>query len=179
MIDKIINDIDKNINFSVEIKKDLNIIYQQYKAMKEGDIDRQELKKRVDDVLENMFNTPFSFSIPMEFINSPVGKILFEIKLDIGNSLMYGFAELTIIADKSKQMICNDYRNGLLEGIETGKKKRVLVYEDAVYKYITTAGRKPITQEEAKWRIQTFNKMNREGFSEEEIRTKMCKNKGK
>ena len=176
-MDNIINDIDQNNQLSEEQKKELQIIYQKFKSMDEQDFDGQDLKKRVDELLEGMFKTAFSFSIPMDFINSPIGRMLFEIKLDIGNTMMYGFAELMIIADKSKQMIFHDYRNGNLTGIETGKKKRVLVTEDAVYEYITTVGRKPFSPEEAKRRIQIFKKMNREGFSDDEIRDELSKNK--
>jgi uncharacterized FlgJ-related protein len=174
-MDKIINDIDKMNQLSEEFKKELHIIYQKYKAMNEQAVDRQELKKRVDEILESMFKTAFSFAIPMDFINSPLGRMLFEIKLDIGNTMIYGFAELMIIADKSKQMIFHDYRNGHLVGVETGKKKRVFVTEEAVYEYITTVGRNPFTPEKAKKRIQTFNKMNRDGFSDDEIKTELCK----
>lgn len=171
MIDKISEDIEQNNQLSEEIKKELYGIYQDYKVMKNFNVNREELKQRVDKILEGMFKTAFSFYIPMDFINSALGHMLFEIKLDIENSKMYGFTELMIIADKSKQMIFNDYHKGKLTGIETGKMKRVLVTEDALFKYITTIGRNTFSPDEARRRIQLFNKMNRDGLSDEEIRT--------
>lgn len=176
MIDKIITDIEQNENLGEDQKKRLITIYQKYRVMKEENVDRQELKKDVDDVLESMFKTAFSYSIPMDFINSPLGKFLFIIKFDIENSIIYSLSDLTILANKSKQMILNDYKKGNLEGIETGKKKRLIVTEEAAFNYITTVGRKPFTPEEAKWRLQMFNKLIREGLSEEKIRLELCKN---
>ena len=129
----------------------------------------------MDLILEKMFKTAFSFTIPMEFINTALGRMLLEIKLDMENTMMYGVSEITIVANKSRQMILNDYRSGKLKGIETGKKKRLLVSEEALLDYLTTVGRNTITLEEAKYRIKLFNKLNQKGLSEDKIRLEMYK----
>lgn len=164
-MDNIINDINKNDYLDDDIKKELIFIYQSYQDNESG----HELKDRVDNVLERIFRTAYTYAVPMDFINSPIGTILFRIKLDIRCSIMYGFSELMILANKSKPAIFKDYHSGTLTGIETGKNKRVLVTEEAAYEYITTVGRNRYSQEEARLRIRTLNKMIRSGASNEDI----------
>lgn len=178
-MDKIIDDIEKNNYLKDDLKKELRKIYQKYKGGMINEDEKQKLKIRVDEILESIFKTAFSYVIPMEFINSPLGNMLFKIKLDINNNIMYGIPELMIIANKSKQLISHDYHNGNLVAIEAGKNKRILMTEEEVYKYLISVGRNKFTPEEAKKRIQIFNKMNREGFSEDEIRNELLKYKGK
>lgn len=171
-MDIIIYEIDKS-QFNDEIKKDLLGIYEGYRN--KDNIEKQNLKRNVEVILEKMFKNAYTFSVPMEFINSSLGRMLFEIKLDIRNSTMYGIAELMILSNKSKQSIFNDYNNGNLEGIEFGKKKRVLVTEEAAFKYITTVGRRTFSPEEARRRIAIFNEMNKEDFNEDEIKEALSK----
>lgn len=168
------NKIEEDINLSSKIsdilKKNLLDIYEDYKHLPDDSVDKIMLKKKVDEVLESMFKTNYSYSIPMDFIISPLGRMLFEIKLDIENARMYGYAEITIIAGKSKQMISMDHRNGILKGIEIGKKRRVLVTEEALYEYITTVGKRPFSPDEAKKRISQYNELINNGYSEDEIK---------
>ena len=170
-MDKILEGIENNIHFSEEIKKELISIYQDTQNSLSQE-EKSELKQRIDYVFERMFKTAYSFSVPMEFINSPIGVFLLKIKLDIGNVIVYGISELVALSKRSKAMIFNDFHSGKLIGMETGNR-RLLVTEEAAYDYLISAGRKPLSPEEAKFRIKLFNKMVRDGYDLDEIKEKI------
>lgn len=173
-MDKIIENIEKNPYFTDEIKSELiSIRKESQKSLSTEEL--SELKGRIDTIFEKMFKTVYSFSIPMEFINSPVGEFLLKIKLDMGNVTLYGISELLVLFNRSKAIIFKDYHNGKLHGIES-VNKRLLVTEEAAFNYLTTVGRKPLTPEESRMRIQLFNKMTREGYNLTEIKEKLYYN---
>lgn len=170
-MDKIIENIEKNPYFTEEIRGELVSIWiESQKSLSSNEL--RDLKGRIDIILEKMFKTVYSFSIPMEFINSPVGGFLLKIKLDMGNVMVYGISELVVLFNRSKAMIFRDFHNGKLNGIET-VNKRLLVREEAALDYLTTVGRKTLTPEDAKDRIQLFNRMLREGYNLTEIKEKL------
>lgn len=167
-MDKVIESIEVNKYFNDKIKNELVTIYKESQNTLSGK-EKTEIKKRVDDILEEMFRTAYSYSIPMEFINSPIGEYLLRIKLDMTSSIVYGIAELVVLSKKSKAMIFNDYNSGKLVGVESGKR-RLIVTEEAAIDYLTSVGRNPLEPEEAKNRILMFNKMLRQGYDLSEIK---------
>lgn len=170
-MDKIIKNIEKNPYFTEEIRRELiSIRIESQKSLSSDEL--SDLKGRIDIILEKMFKTVYSFAIPMEFINSPVGVFLLKIKLDMGNVMVYGISELVVLFNRSKAMIFRDFHNGKLNGIES-VNKRLLVTEEAALDYLTTVGRKALTPEDARDRIQMFNRMLREGYNLTEIKEKL------
>lgn len=169
-MDKVIKEIKENGQFSETVKSELLSIYDKYLAIKNDLISNAaEEKIALKERTEKFIEETFKFSVPLEFIDSSIGKVLFEIKLDLSYSNMYAGTELVIITQKSKNMINMDFRDGNIQGIGAGTKNRLIVSEDELIRYMVNVGRYKMSLEEARERVAIFKKMQSSGSTDEEI----------
>lgn len=146
----------QELNFDIDIKKELEDIY--HLDRNKNSQSNQLLKNRVEDILERMFKNPYGYMIPMDFINSEIGKLLFGIKLEIYRMDFYGVNECTIIAQKVRSLIVKEMRSGIvLCGQKIGG--HYYVAEEALYRYLTMAGWHPFSEDEARERIRYFKEL--------------------
>lgn len=173
-MDPIIENIKSNKEITADHKKEIIDIYNEYKKINVKQVDFVKLQERTEKVLKEIFKIPYmGVLIPLDFINSEIGKVLFKIKLEAENltEVIYSVAECAIIADKSKRMILNDITNKRF--ISYKNSGQYYIKENELIKYLTTVGRKTFTEEEAKKRLYLFKQLKDEGYTLVDIKDKM------
>ena len=133
--------------------------------------DRHEAHSLVSEILEYLFKDKFSssYSIPIEFIESNLGKILFSLKFGLTDAV-YSTAEITIIVDKTRSLISYDKKHNNLKAEKKGRN--IMVYERDLLDYIESKG---FSKNEAKSRLEKYLRLKNSGLSEEEIRKQLKK----
>jgi hypothetical protein len=149
------------------VKKQLVALYEQY--LVEGI--NPKLKNQVDSLLEAIFKTPFSYVVPMSFIMSGIGRILFKIKLEVDDATVYGATEIAIIGNMSRSWVSKAFQTGVLEGEKVSG--RFYAREETVLKFLTTLALKQQPEEKIKARIARMRQLKEEGATIEEMKQDM------
>lgn len=148
-MDMTLNSIEK-LDFGDDIKKDLASIYHSHRS----GVAAENLREQVELVLEKMFRVPYGYSIPMEFINSEIGKLLFGIKLSISRPDYFGVREICVLVGKKRALISREMSGDVLDGVKIGG--HYYATEENVLRYLTSKGWYPMTEVEAKEKIRYF-----------------------
>lgn len=170
VLDRIKDEIMETQALPEEIKTELVWIYEKYREKGLEDSPDEEMRERTEAVLEKMFKSPFDYSVPMSFVKSNIGKVLFKIMLEVENlnELMYGATECAILSGKSRSMMAKYFDSGVIRGSKVGGK--LYAQEEAVIQFLTSAGRNPITLTEARDRIKYLRELKDKGLKVEEIK---------
>lgn len=125
--------------------------------------------KLVREILEGFFKDQFteSYSIPIEFIESEIGRILFSLKFGIAER-EYTASEVTAIMDITRALISHDRKNRNLKSTEKGRNTFIL--ESELIKYMKS---KYMTDDEINERLSMFAKLKLEGLDNEDIKVKI------
>lgn len=156
-------DINQNKNQNINQDEDQDINQDEYQ-------DEQtyfdEAHALVTEILEYLFQDKFSdsYSIPIEFINSSIGKVLFSLKFGLPERA-YNTTEITIIMGITRALISHDLKNKDIIVSRIGRN--IIVYERNLIEYMKS---KDMSNEEIKKRISTYLKLNAEGVDDAEIR---------
>lgn len=131
-------------------------------------INRQDTHKLVSELLQYLFKNKFSstYSVPIEFIESDIGKVLFTLKFGLAENI-YFTSSLTAILGVSRNWISKASIQGLLKTSKKGKSKNLIVYERDLVKYMESRG---MSKEEIESRLAQYYKLKSEGLSDEEIK---------
>lgn len=147
-----------------EIKREIIAVYEEYLV----DGASRPMKRRADAILEKLFRTPHNYSIPMSFIETEVGRLLLKIKLDVGDTMLYGATEIAIVADRSRSWVNKAIQSKQLEGdISSG---RFSVKEDNLFTFLTKVASKPLDEKVAKERMAKMHMLKEQGASVEEMK---------
>lgn len=153
---KAANDLKDKLDKAYDLANKLHVFGEQ--------IDRtgQEL---ADEILEYLFKDKFSqsYSIPMEFIEGPVGKVVFSLKLGIAESV-YTTAEIIVIMNITRALISHDLKNGLVMGMKKGRN--IIIYERDLIRYMQS---KKMGKDEIKLRLSLYAELVNKGLGEEKL----------
>lgn len=75
-------------------------------AYEKGNLSQKEkaiATRLVDEVLAELFETPYSFLVPMDFLNSSIGTMLMSVKYSY--EYYYGTFDIQILCDKARTSI--------------------------------------------------------------------------
>lgn len=169
-MDRVKDEIMETQALPEEVKKELIDIYDEYRVNVLENGSNDNLRERAELILEKMFKTPFDYSVPMSFIKSNIGKVLFKIILEVDNltETMYGVTECAILSGKSRSLIVKYFDNGTIRGAKVGG--RYYAQEDDVIRFLTSAGKKPITLTEAREKMKRLRDMKDSGMKLDEIK---------
>lgn len=103
-----------------------------------------------------------SFSIPMEFINSPVGSVLFTVKFGAPKRT-FGSKDITRILGVTRSLLSHDLGKTL---IAFKSYRPILVNETDLINYMSSKGLLP---EESRERIDSYLMLISEKASDDEI----------
>lgn len=148
----------------------LDRAYELSKKLESGEIIKpQEAHKLVKEILEIFFKDPFSdsFSIPMRFIESPLGKMLFGLKFGIPEKA-YTTAEITAIMGRTRALISHDSKNGLVRSEKKGRN--IIIYENDLIDYMVSKG---MSHTEAQKRITLYQHFKEQGYDIKQIKDKI------
>lgn len=130
----------------------------------------------VDELLEYLFcpnvKSP-DFCIPSNFLNSPIGIILFTIKYS-NNSInkIFTVVEAAVIVNKSKSTLLLEIRNNTL--ISSNLDSIILIYENDLITYMKLKG---FSLDDAKNRISKFIDLKHKNLSLAEIKSEINQEK--
>lgn len=158
------------IKGNTKLREKLDRAYELSKKLESGEIiKQQEAHTLVKEILETFFKTPFSdsFSIPINFIESPLGKMLFGLKFGIPEKA-YTTAEITAIMGKTRSLISHDSKNGLVRSEKKGKN--IIIYENDLIDYMISKG---MSRTEAKKRISLYQQFKEQGYDLKDIKDKI------
>lgn len=146
--------------------------YQMYSRIQDLSIEEKEKAHTlVREILEKVFKAPFSnsYSVPIEFIESELGQILFSLKFGISQR-EYTSSEITAIMDVTRSLISYDKKHSGVKA--TTKGRNTVMHESELIKYMQSKG---MTQTEIKDRVDLFKKLSSEGVELEEIKERIRK----
>lgn len=172
VMDRIKDEVMETPLLSDEVKKELIEIYQEYREDGLENGSNEELRDKTERILEKMFKTPFDYSVPMSFIKSNIGKVLFKVMLEVDNlnEEMYGATECAILSGKSRSMVVKYFEGGSIRGSKVGG--RYYAQEEDVIAFLTNVGRNPLTVTEARERIKLLRELKDKGLSSKQIKEK-------
>lgn len=134
-----------------------------------NDDEKERAQTLVREILEAFFKDSFSesFSVPIEFIESPLGKMLFSLKFGVPER-EYTATEVTAIMGRTRALISYDKKTDRLASGEKGKNTVIL--EKDLIAYMKS---KNMSMDEIDERLKLFRKLKIEGFSNDEIKIKI------
>lgn len=141
-------------------------VYEYASNQKEIDYNAVNLVNRL---LETLFRLPTTYMIPFEFIDSPVGRVLFSVKF-WGDEELFSTAEIILIMGKTRALISHDFKNEILIGKKMGRKQNIFVYESDLVNYMIS---KNMTKEEALSRIEKYKKLKGMNLDYDKIKKQM------
>lgn len=139
-------------------------IYERYKSGETS----EDLKRKVDFILEKLFRNPYGYTVPMNFINSEIGRTLFKIKLDIEETTIYGATEIAIVGNLTRSWVNRAFQTGLIQGEMAGG--RYFAREYAVVFFLTKSIAKPLSEKECKEKLQIMKELKRKGESVQKMK---------
>lgn len=139
-------------------------VYEQKKK-----VDRQEAHSLVTEILEYLFKDKFSnsYSIPIEFIDSAIGNILFSLKFGLAEAV-YTTAEITLIMGNTRALISHDLKHNLIRAARKGRN--IIVYERDLIQYMVSKG---MNKNDARRKLSLYSKLRAQGVADEEIRKEL------
>ncbi|WP_027633412.1 hypothetical protein [Clostridium hydrogeniformans] len=156
----------KNLSIDSNTYKKLLEVYTLYECIQlGGEVDPGCL---IDDLLKTLFAGAFNdFNIPVSFLNTPVGYVLFTVKYGCKTNNSFTAIEVAHLVNKTKSLISYDVKNDKIIYSRHGKGKSILINETNLIKYMEDKG---FSQDEAIERINLFLKLrNQEKLSLDEI----------
>lgn len=149
----------KDLNVCPDTYNNLLQIYDTYMDIQLGGKCALKLSF-VDGILENLFKGEFKeYTIPMDFINSSVGHVLFAVRFGCLEENLYSPGEVGLIISKTKALISHDISKGKLICSRNGKN--IIISEKNLLPYMISKG---FSEEEAQQRITTFLKLKHKDF---------------
>lgn len=144
-----INKMMQDMGFSDIAKKKVEIIVDIYEKGTASQKEKEKAARLVDEVLEDLFKTRFSFAIPKEFMDTELGTLLFIVKYT--NQYYYSSFDMEIIFDKTKSNLYYNRDSGLLNLINRGGQ--YIASEGEVKRFLASKG---CSKEEIESRLLAF-----------------------
>lgn len=157
-----------DIDANPEIKAMFDRAYELSTNLKRVE-DRKEIHKLVDTILEYLFKDKVSttFSVPIEFINGPIGRVLFTLKFGVTEEV-YVTSEITAIMDITRALVSHDLDRKNLYGVKKGRN--IIMYGRDLVAYMKS---KNMSDDEIRERMTLYNQYKEEGLADEEIQLKI------
>lgn len=169
--DRYLEEVEKiNGKDDPELRTKVDKVYEMYSRIQHLNIEEKEKAHTlVREILEKVFKAPFSqsYSIPIEFIESDLGEILFSLKFGISQR-EYTASEITAIMNVTRSLISYDKKHSGIKATTRGKN--TFMHESELIKYMKSKGMDP---SEIKDRLDMFKKLNSEGEKLEDIKEKI------
>jgi hypothetical protein len=158
-------------DISEDLKEKLIKIYMEFDSNGLTKSNCTWLKSATEEILESLFKTAFRYDIPMFFLDSNIGKILFQIRNDViaVSEEVYSVTECSILSNKSRSAVIKDFNNNVIETFKVGGMFNVKQSE--LIKYLTEIGRNTVTSDEAKEKIELLDKLKKNNVSVVNIKT--------
>lgn len=153
------------LSIDTKITEDLIKAYDLYASIQFGGNPDPDLLNLPDHILKVLFSNPFDFSIPMSFINSPIGEVLFKIKFNLESEAYFTPLEISIIINKTKSLISYDIKNELLVASKHGKN--LVITKSSLINYMNLKG---FTHEMSIKKINSFLKLKNSNTPLKEIK---------
>lgn len=163
-----IHKLDKNAKF----RKKMDEAYElSNNITKLNDVQKERAQVLVRELLEFFFVDEFSesYSVPIEFIESDIGKMLFGLKFGVPER-EYTATEVTAIMDITRALISYDRKHVDLLGKGSSRGKMTVLTEVELIQYMKNKG---MTSEEVNEKISMFRKLRLEGVENEQIKIKI------
>lgn len=141
-------------------------VYEYASNQKEIDYNAANMVNRL---LETLFKLPTTYMIPFEFIDSPVGRVLFSVKFWRDEEI-FSTAEIILIMGKTRALVSHDLKNETLIGKKMGRKQNIFVYQSDLVNYMIS---KNMTKEEALKRIDQYKRLKGMNLDYETIKEHM------
>lgn len=155
----------KDLNICTETYNKLLKIYDAYIAI-QFDSNYTLKPQFIDRVLETLFKGELKdYTIPIDFINSPVGHVLFTVRFNCLEENFYSPIEVALIVSKTKALISHDIKMEKLTCSRNGKN--IIISEKNLLPYMISKG---FSEAEAKKRISTFLKLKHKNLKFSEIK---------
>lgn len=148
--------------FEPEILNKFEAAYDFYLGLMDGS-SLNASPPNIDELIAYIFKGRFnSYSVPMEFINSPAGNVLFSIKFGAAKKI-FTSKDIRLLLGITRGLISHDLGKTL---IAFKDDKPILVYENEVISYMKSKG---LSEKESKDRIEAYIKLSSSKASDEEI----------
>lgn len=166
MIDKklFIDEIEK-LNVSSSTNEKLLKLYDLYLDLQLGGKIASDLP---DELLNELFKSAYdAFSIPMSFINSYLGEVLFTVKFGCRQENSFTPIEVALLTSRTKALISHDMNNGKLNYKRHGQGKSIIISERDLFKYMKDKG---FTESQCNERLGLFLKLKQKDLKLNEIK---------
>lgn len=167
LFNKEVEEILEKVNDKTNLKEKLENAYDLSKKLHVfGEhVDRIEAHELVSEILEYLFKDKFStsYSIPIEFIESEIGKVLFTLKYGLAEAV-YTTGEITIILGKTRALISHDVKEGNVRASKKGRN--IIMYERDLIQYMRS---KNMSNDEVQMRLSLYSKLKEKGLNIKEI----------
>ncbi len=172
--DKYLEEVEKihKLKQSPEVRKKMDEAYELSNKMLElSNYEKERAQVLVREILENFFKDEFSesYSIPIEFIESDLGKVLFGLKFGVPER-EYTATDVTVIMGITRALISYDRKNTDLKGKGSTRGKNTVLSETELIQYMKIKGK---SNEEISERLNMFTKLKLEGMGNEQIKEKI------
>ncbi len=117
----------------------------------------------VDKLLKKLFKLPTTYMIPGDFIDSPIGRVLFSVKF-WRDEEMYTSADLVAIMNITRALVSHDLAEENLIGQRIGRKRNIYIYKSDLIKYMASKG---IPHDEIEKRISVYKKCQNQNLDYE------------
>lgn len=132
----------------------------------------EELTVKANEIFHAMFANPYGTLIPLEFVESEIGRILFSIKIGYMGTegVYYGASDAAILKGKSRAMIIKDIESGAL--VAKRISGRNVIKKLDLIAYLVNQGKESTRMSEsiARDKIAKLTEMRNQGCKDSEIR---------
>lgn len=159
----------KKLNISTTLFNKFLKAYEEYESIQLGGTSNSATF--IDEILEDLFCTKFSndIYIPLTFISSPIGNVLFSIKFSSRSSNIFSPSEISIIANRATSLISIDIKNNKLIATKLGTSTYVINENDLI-QYMLSKG---FSLNIIHTRISNFLALKSKNFSLKVIKEKL------
>lgn len=119
--------------------------------------EKEMAARMVDQVLESLFKTQYTFVIPASFLNTELGNILFEVKYS--SQYLYSTSDAVILCGITKTNVYHNRDTGSLKMIRRGSN--YLVTENELKTFMKHKG---MTEKEIGDRLEVFWELRNENY---------------
>lgn len=149
----------QGLDMNSETRDKIEIIIKIYEKRNASIQEKEAAARLVDEVLAALFQTQYSYVVPVSFINTEIGTILFEVKFS--HQYYYSASDAVIILGKTRTNIYHNRNKGLLKMIKRGGA--YFVTEGELRRYMEY---KKIPGKEINRRLNAFWKVRKDHYEE-------------
>lgn len=162
----------KTLNINTDTYNRLIKLYDDYRSQHFGG--NINLGSTVDLILTELFKGALDdFSIPISFINSPVGNVIFSLKFGIKKNNYFTPNEVALLTSKTKALVSHDIRyTKKLNASTHSNGKRFIISESDLISYMKDKG---LSETESFNKINLFLKLKNEGMNLDSIKLELDK----